>query len=156
MGKDEGPEAAGLLMGHPGEAPAVVDTPSFFSSGPRIRRDTAWAVAYFCAFALSLILGGVAASQANPAFDVLSSPSALAVRSAIGARLSRAGWRPRRLAGAWGRSAATRRRAVVTKLCCGCARAGRRASSTAYGSSLALARSRSLHSRFAGVRDLPR
>ena len=85
MGKDESPEAAGLLLGGAAEAPpsvVVVDAPSFFVAGPRVRRDFAWGVAFFGAFALSLILGAVAASQANPAFDVLSSPSALAVRSA--------------------------------------------------------------------------
>ena len=81
MGKvDESPDT-GLLAGGPPEAPSVVDTPSFFVTGPRARRDFGWAVAFFGAYALSLIVGGVAASYANPAYDVLSSPSALAVRA---------------------------------------------------------------------------
>ena len=100
MGKDESPDTR-LLVGGAPEAPAVVDTPTFFVTGPRARRDFGWAVAFFGAYALSLILGAVAASKANPAYDVLSSPSALAVRilqrsshahPTLGLRL----WRPRR------------------------------------------------------------
>lgn len=79
MGKDDSPEVALLAAGAPA-APAAVDTPSFFVAGQRVRRDVGWAAAFCGAYALSLILGGVAASHINPMYDVLTSPSALAVR----------------------------------------------------------------------------
>jgi hypothetical protein len=74
MGKDD---EAGLLAGD-AAAPAV-ESPSFFSTGPRTRRDAAWALAFGAVYALALVLGGVAASAVNPAYEVLSSSSALAV-----------------------------------------------------------------------------
>ena len=70
-------DEAGLRPG----APSEVDAPSFFNAGPRVRRDVAWAVGYAVIYTLTLVLGGVAASAVNPAFDVLTSTSALAVRS---------------------------------------------------------------------------
>jgi len=72
---------ATLLAAAEGE----VDAPPFFvQRSARVRRDFVWAVAFASAYALSLILGGVAASKANPAFETLSSPSALAVRPSRG------------------------------------------------------------------------
>ena len=84
MGKED---EAGLLTGG-AEAPAAgeVDSPPFFVSGPRARRDVGWSLAFGAVFALTLVLGGVAASKANPAYEVLTSSSALAVRPSTNLR----------------------------------------------------------------------
>ena len=86
MGKED---EAGLLA----PPAAVVDSPAFFSSAPRVRRDGAWALAFGAVYILSLVLGGIAASAVNPAYEVLSSTSALAVRPSNFESLGL--WRPR-------------------------------------------------------------
>ena len=76
--EDAGGPSCTLLPVAP--AALVDDSGGVFVSGTRPRRDVAWTAAFGGAYALALILGGAAAGNANPQYDVLSSESALAVR----------------------------------------------------------------------------
>jgi hypothetical protein len=59
------------------EAPALA-----FNAGVRVKRDTAWAYAFCATYGVTLLLGAIAASKANPAYAVLTTESALNVRGA--------------------------------------------------------------------------